>query len=198
MAYQAGGITRTIKAEYVAKLMKSVIAISRRTFPLASEKLRPIDSKTGLPSTSITWGTYATFPAIKKNNQRASMVAAIPPITPTKTASQMGTHWARKTAPRVAKITIMYQPKNATVKARASHSIMMSVAPNKDQNLERTAAYVVRTSTGSFQRRCVTRLREAPPMTNTGGAAIRIKVKRWRRYSRTARSIRSPAPRGTR
>src|SRR5262245_30127781 len=30
----------------------------------------------------------------------------------------------------------------------------------------------------------------------TGGAAVRMRTKRWRLYSLTARSIRSPAPRG--
>src|ERR1700687_4486133 len=102
---------------------------------------------------------------MKKKKQRATAVAAREPTTPIKAASQMDAHCPRKTAPKTRIDSTMYQPTNATEKAIPIQSIMMIAAPSKDQNRERTAEYVVRASTGSFQSRWVTRFREAPPMT---------------------------------
>ena len=48
---------RIMKAETVPKVVNRVIAIRRRTLPCASETLRPTDSITPLPSTSMICGT---------------------------------------------------------------------------------------------------------------------------------------------
>src|SRR5882672_271122 len=103
---------------------------------------------------------------MKKNNQRKIAVAAVAPMTPTTIVSQRGPQVARKPSMKIKKTARTLDAKYATIILRPSHITTRIVAPSKDQNLERTAAYVVRARTGSFQRRWVTRLREAPPITS--------------------------------
>src|SRR6266496_222908 len=59
----------------------------------------------------------------------------------------------------------MNQPMNATVTANPSHDAISKLPPSSPQKRDSTARYVVRMLTGSFQSKCATRLRVAPPIT---------------------------------
>ena len=79
-------------------------------------------------------------PAIKKNNQKASPVAPRKPTMPTRAVIQIGAQETRKMIPKETKMKTIYQPKNAIEADTLSQIIIISDAPSKDQNLDRTAA----------------------------------------------------------
>src|SRR5207244_5512867 len=59
----------------------------------------------------------------------------------------------------------MDQAISATEAANPSHDAMSKLPPSSPQKRDFTALYVVRMLTGSFQSKCATRLRVAPPIT---------------------------------
>src|ERR1051326_2411750 len=59
----------------------------------------------------------------------------------------------------------MSQATKAAEIATASHDAIRKLPPSNPQKRDFTARYVVRMLTGSFHKRCATRLRVAPPMT---------------------------------
>src|SRR5436305_14145428 len=59
----------------------------------------------------------------------------------------------------------MNQAMNATEEANPSHDAISKLPPSSPQKRDFTARYVVRMLAGSFQSKCATRLRVAPPIT---------------------------------
>src|SRR6185369_1499631 len=121
------------------KVVNNVIAIKRRTLPRASEKLRLNDSNTPLPSTSITCGTYATRPTMKKNNHMPIATANSTAMI----ATTAVTHGAISVDTNINAITISMTMYETTVTTLAEIQIQIKTindAPSRPQKRARTAA----------------------------------------------------------
>src|SRR5262245_51726234 len=120
-------------ADMMPKVVNSDIAISRRTLPLASEKLRPTDSNTPLPSTRIARGTYTNRPTIREKSQSDNDIATRVPTTPKTPESQGGATSDKAPAAKSVTSPIIWPPEAATKRAAKIQNRMIREAPTSPQ-----------------------------------------------------------------
>src|SRR6267143_4010513 len=82
-----------------------------------------------------------------------------------------------------------------TMMLKSAPQIMITMPPSQRSTY---SAMLRSLAVAVSSRQAIVLIVEPRAETSTGGAGILIRVRKWRRYRRTARSIRSPAPNGAR